>query len=335
MLYQPYPSKYDLYLVRHGEAISNVDVSVYKYGNEDLLGLTVAGIKQAGVAGERLARSLQSRQEDKKVWLHVSNTLRARQTAQIISWHLKEEGVDVHRTEKFGSQEFYSVNSGREPEGWDFQRYMRNPFELDFGIEVLNPYQHFLEVVTSFRTMMEEVHQETLPEERPCVVYVGNHFLLNMLRCYLWSLEMVESNRLRFNLLQLLTFGAAPDSQTFMEPRNNGQRGFEVWSNLSVKSVATAVGSKDSDAIREYVDSARRLLSHALHLPISNAQIIPNKNDPVKQAFMSTPTSHYLGEIPQYEVPWFSADTFLVELESLYLNLLRTHAHHEYVKLVP
>lgn len=361
-IFHPYPSKVNILLMRHGESVANTCPRLYDYGDDNLLGLTANGYAQVrdSLFSKKTVRATLGLMDQEHLFLHVSDTLRARQTASIVEYYLREEGIPYTRTEEFafykGSAEFYRVNSGRKPEGWDFNKYMRDPFH-DFGPEVLNPYELFLEVVTSFReTAQSVVHAATSvnPDTKPTILYIGHHFMFNMLQTYLWSLAMVERGELKHNMLELLTVGKAPDSYVYMEPRDQGSKGNEVRASLRLRAVfqslqtetlVSGVGGGTPglvsveyfNDIYEFTRASNVMLSHALHLPMNNAEL-RRVGDPLS---MEEPNWEYLGippfgshqtdtEFPGIEVPpiwkgdWFHFGDFAKRLEAAY-NQLNTH----------
>lgn len=330
-LFHPYADKVNTILMRHGEALSNVHSDLYRFGHDDILGLTARGIHQVE-GSARLLKGMLKANGVKRIWMYVSDTVRAIQSAFVARHVMKNTQfsdceIEVRTLEWKGTREFYEVNSGREPEGWDFKQFMADPHGLDFGPEVRTPYEHYFYASSGYRMVTEQVVREAKNEGiegPPTVLWVGHHFLFNMVRLYLSSLEHDREQGTCLN--DYLTVALPESTNTmFLEPRFDPTEESPIRATITPRSVAMAVNhwATNDPEVLNYVSVSRELLESALHVPMQNADFILKPHEP---AMLGYPNYTYMPEgwkMPRDESGlWFDFRSQYDRLKQAYKALI-------------
>ena len=113
---------------RHGESLHNVSPEAWSFHNDDVLGLTMEGAKQAHKAGQALACSQhKDRIFGYEVW--CSPQIRAIQTASVLVTSFATERRIVARKPTVCPelQEFFCNQSGESAEDFDFDVFLQEP----------------------------------------------------------------------------------------------------------------------------------------------------------------------------------------------------------------
>lgn len=276
--------RFNTFLVRHGEGLHNVEGNgfIYEFGRDDLLGLTSKGLRQASDAAKTILANLveigNGEVRGQHVELLAAPSLRTRQTAYIMEYHLKKAGVEVTLVEGFGNREFHHVDGGTPLPNWDFDAFMDDPWihsiMTEEGHPVLqNPYTLAAFGCAFFYGHMFHLEERAkVTEVRPTVVYVGNHFLLNMIRLYTYSAALRQKGQLKGDLLSMLSVNG-----------NLLVESDRVYDNVMHPTVSEEAmvfhGYELTPHVKEYVSKARSLLQRALHLPIQNCEVVESTQE--------------------------------------------------------
>jgi len=124
-----------LILIRHGEALHNVHPELWSLGSDSALGLTYNGVKQAEDLGHKLYDQLGGVLPNKVVH---STQIRSIQTAGVMmsafgkkyhsGWTVSAPTLTGGLRESSLLDEFYKVDTGSIPSGFDFEEFKKDPF---------------------------------------------------------------------------------------------------------------------------------------------------------------------------------------------------------------
>lgn len=84
----------NIYLIRHGQSLGNVDLAVYRTTPDHAIALSEQGMLQATAAGVEL-RNLISLPNDEPIRIWTSPYMRTRQTAELVSAELQKEFLQI------------------------------------------------------------------------------------------------------------------------------------------------------------------------------------------------------------------------------------------------
>lgn len=255
------------FLMRHGRSIHNEYPEAWRLGRDSLLGLTVDGVFDTTAEVQRLAKQLKKIGPD--VGIFRSPLLRAKQTALILIDALRNHDVRVvDHVERDELREFYYNETGKWPDHFDFNDYIRCPCTHQEVFVELRKAQ--VCVVDSMAQMVADAtkliehrlyYWHLGPGPAPPSVFVSHHF---------------KSNVIRMTAGLVAALCNEVPSPSLLSHNVNGYMVTDL-----VRDLFLMAGFKDNTVVRQ-LPELRGLLSHVREVarsylidPMENAELVP------------------------------------------------------------
>lgn len=179
----------NIFLVRHGESVGNVDKTIYETTPDWKVPLTEKGIAQAHEAAEKLYAELFG----PSVAFYVSPWLRARQTAEIIKDSLENKKVTIskyHEDPRLREQDWGNYqNVHRLSEiAKERDRFGNFFYRIEHGESGADVFDR---ISTFFETLHRDFEKRDFPENI-IIVSHGIAIRVFLMRWFHWTVEEFE-----------------------------------------------------------------------------------------------------------------------------------------------
>lgn len=182
---------YNIFLVRHGESIGNVDKSVYKHIADWKIPLTIKGKQQANLAAANLKHQIC----DESVIVYCSPWLRTRQTAKLICKAFKK--IIYKEDPRLREQEWGNYQEDHLSKKIDEERNKFGSFfyRMPYGESGADVYDR---VTMFFDTLYRDFEKDDYPQN---VIIVSHGLTIKafMMRWFHWSPEYFDKIKTPLN----------------------------------------------------------------------------------------------------------------------------------------